>query len=143
MVSVELGIEALRPARVDAPKNGAEPLSRSGKNVHHAICERYSTPGLRDPVRIIFASIVLTNRHEAPESVSHDPTKSQWPASCSVREPIRLSMNMRIVQSSSCVKGKPAVKPCSYRPSPNYVLSRPRASLTLHSSCLPPEFNSH
>ena len=48
--------------------------------------------------------------------------------------------NTRIVPFSSCVEGKPAVKPCSYRPSPSYVLSRPRASLTPHS-CVPPDLS--
>ena len=132
---MELGIEVLCPALVDVPKKqGAKPLSRSGSNVRRAICEQYSTPRLRDPVQLLRASIVFTDplfdKHEAPGSVSYNPTKIQWPTSCSVREPIRLSMNMRIVQSSSCVEGKPAVKPCSDRPSPSYVLSRPCASLT-------------
>ena len=63
-------------------------------------------------------------------------TNSQWLASYSLRDPICLSMNARIVPSSSCVEGKPAVKPCSYRSSPSYILSRPRTSLTPHS-CVP------
>ena len=95
-------------------------------------------------------AVPFGDMHETPGFVSHDPTKSQWPASCSVRETIRLSTNRRIVPSSSCVEGKPGVKPCSYRPSPRPVLSRPRASLTLNPSnkvthlfASPPILTSH
>ena len=64
------------------------------------------------------------------------PNQEPRPASCSVHELIHLSTNTRIVPSSSCVEGKPVVDPCSYRPSPSYVLSRPCAPLTPHSSVL-------
>ena len=61
MVFMELGIETFRPARVDPPKNGTEPLSRSGKKVRHTIQEWYSTPKLRDPMQLLHALIVLTD----------------------------------------------------------------------------------
>ena len=57
------------------------------------------------------------------------------------RQPNRLNTNTKIVPSSSCVEGKSAVKPCSYRPSPSYIVSQPCASLTLHS-CVPPDLLS-
>ena len=122
-------------------QNGAKSLSRSG-NVHQEIHERYSTPRLRDPMQLLRASIVLTDPlfdiHEArgPFLMTKPGDKGQRLAS--PRESIRLSTNTRIVPSSSCVEGKPAVKPCSYRPSPSYVLSRPRVSLTPHSTVPPP-----
>ena len=46
-------------------------FSHSGTNARQAICERHSTPKLRDPVQRLCAPTVLT-----------DPTKSQRPASC-------------------------------------------------------------
>ena len=74
--------------------------------------------------------------HTKPRGPSHMTSQESMASVFSVREPNRLSTNTRIVLSSSCVEGKPAVKPCSYRPSPSYVLSPPRAPLTLHS-CVP------
>ena len=123
---------------------GAEPLSHSG-NVRQAICEWYSAPRLRDPGHLLCTSIVLTDplfdKQEALGSVSHYPTKSQWPTSCSAHEPIRLSTNKRHMPSSSCIKGMPDVKPFSYRPSPGYILSRlhdgvPHFALVRSSSSL-------
>ena len=136
MVFVELGIEALLFARVDA-QNGAKSLSCSGTSVPQAIRERYSTPRLRDPVQLLRASIVLTDPlfdiHEfrGPFLMAHPRAKGQRLASS--RESNRLSTNTRIMRSSSCVEGKLAVKPCSYRPSLSYVLSRLCAPLTPHS----------
>ena len=89
----------------------------------------------RLPIRSLQnGAVPFCDIHEVLRSVSHDPIKSQRPASFSVSEPTRLSTNTRIVPSSSCIEGKPAVKPCSYRLSPSYILSRPRASLILNSS---------
>ena len=69
MVFVELGIEALVFACVDV-QNGTKSLSRSGKNLRQAIRERYPTPGLRDPVQPLRASIVLTDRRAAFSSIA-------------------------------------------------------------------------
>ena len=69
MVFVELGIEALLCACVDACKRAPSRFSHSGTNVRQAIRERHSTPRLRDPVSLHRASIVLTDpqfdMHEA------------------------------------------------------------------------------
>ena len=67
----EFEIEMLLPAHADARKMVPRRFSGRGTNVYQAICERHSTPRLRDPVQLLCALIVLT-----------DPTKSQMPASC-------------------------------------------------------------
>ena len=144
-------------------QNGTIPLSHS-RNIRQAIHERYSTPMLkgpcavcgiqpqcsRDPQDFLFiprsssptrrsqnGAIPFGDIHEArcPSLTSQPRDNGQRLAS--PREPNHISTNATIVPSSSCVEGKPAVKPCSYRPSPNYVLSQPHASLTPHS-CVPP-----
>jgi len=140
MVFVEFVIEALLFARVDARKTAPSRFSRSGTNVRQAIRERHSTPRLRDTVQLLCASIILTHplfdTHEAqgPFLMTQPRAKDQRLASPCVS--IFLSTNTRIVLSSSCVEGKTAVKPYSYRPSPNYVLSRPRAFLPSTQLCL-------
>jgi len=58
---VELGIELLPPARAGACKIAPGHFSRSRTNVRQAICERHSTPRLKDPVQLPHASIVLTD----------------------------------------------------------------------------------
>ena len=121
-------------------------------NVHEVICEAvfnnraHQPPGGFFIDRTCRRSCSLQNGaapfgdiHEASKSVSHDPAKSQWPMSALPREPICLSTNTRIVPSSSCIKGKPAVMPCSYTPSPSSVVSRPRASLTPNSKPTKPK----
>ena len=114
-------------------------LFRSG-NIRQAIRERYSTPRLRDPMQLLRASIVLTDLlfdiHEARGPFCMTEPRAKGQRLASPHESIRISMNTRIVPSSSYVKGKLAVKPCAYRPSSHYVLSRPRASFILRS-CLP------
>ena len=118
-------------------QNSAKSLSRSGPNVLQAIHERYSTPRLRDPMQLKMAlSPLVTDIHEASRLVSYDQRRVDGQRPASPREPNHLNTKTIIVPSPSCVEGKPAVKPCSYRPSPSYVLSRLRVSLTPHS-CVP------
>ena len=127
MVFVELGIDALLFAGEDTRKMAPSRSLTAGTFVRQAICERYSTPRLRDPMQLLRASIILTDLlfdiHEAwgPFLMTQPRAKGQHLASpC---EPNHLSTNTRIVPSSSCMERKPAVKPCSYRPSPRYTLS--------------------
>ena len=132
---MELVTEALVFARVDVRKMAPSHFSHSGTNVRQEIHTQHSTPRLRDPVQPLHALIVLTDPlfdiHEArgPFHMTQQRAKGQRLAS--PRESICLIRNMRIVPSSPRIKGKPAIKPCSYRTSPNYVLSRPRAYSTV------------
>ena len=139
MVFVELGIKALLFARVDVRKIAS---LVAVTNICQAIRERHSTPRLGETMQLLCVSIVLTDPlfdvHEARVLFLMTQPRAKGQCLASPREPNRLNMNTRIVPSSSCVEGKPDVKPCSYRPSPNYVLSRPRASLTPHSTVPPP-----
>ena len=48
-------------------------------------------------------SLVNGDVHEASRSVSHNPTNSQWPASCST---MRANLPQQ-EHSSSCIEGKP------------------------------------
>ena len=141
MVFVELGIEAFLFARADTCKMAPSRFSHSGANVRQAIHERYSTPRLRDPVQLLCASIVLTDPlfyiHEARGPFLTTQPRAKGQRLASPWEPNRLNTNTRIVQSSSCIEGKPAVKSCSYRPSPSYVLSLSHVRLLL---CTQPFF---
>ena len=138
MVFVELGIEALLFACADMRKMAPSRFSCSRTNVGQAIRERYSTPRLGDPVQLLRASIVLTDTlfdiHEALSPFLTIQPRAKGQRVPSPREPNRLNTNTRIMPSSSCIEGKPAVKPCSYKLSPSYALSQPRASLTPHST---------
>ena len=120
-------------------KYGAKSLSRSG-NVHQTNRERYSTSRLRDPMQLLRASILLTDPlfviHKAQGPFLTNQPRAKGQRLASPREPNRLNTNKIIVPSSSCVEGKPAVKPCSCRPSPNYVLSQPRAPFPQLNSAL-------
>ena len=97
--------------------------------------------GPRDPVQLLRLSIVLTgplfdiHKARGPFLMTQPRAKGQRLAS--PYEPNRLNTNTRIVPSSLCVEEKPVVKPCSYKPPPIYVLSRPRVSLTPHSTVPP------
>ena len=62
MVFMELGIEALLFARVDARKMVPSCFLAAGtNNVRQVICERYSTPRLRDVMQLLCSSIILTD----------------------------------------------------------------------------------
>ena len=115
MVFVELGIEALRFARVDAHKMVLNRYLAAGTNVHQAFHERYSTPRLRDPVQLLHALIVLTDPlfdiHEAQGPFLTTQLRAKGQRLASPREPNHLNTNTRIVPFSSCVEGKPTVKP--------------------------------
>ena len=70
--------------------------------------------------------------YEASKSVSHDQPRVNGQRLAPPRESIRLSMNMRIVQSSSCIERKPAVMPCFTRhPLPTFSLDHVRPSTEL------------
>ena len=119
---MELGIEAFRPARVDAHK---------------------MVPSRSLAVRKMYVKqFVRGIQHQG------SPTVPLLHPVCSQRSPTRrddfsdpmIRQEDSVIRSSSCDEGKPAVKLCSYRPSPSYVLYRVRVSLTPHS-CLPPDLS--
>ena len=98
---MDLGIEAPRPACVDASR------SLAARNVRQAICEStFNAKAQRLPCSLLVDHPhrrrglvrLFGDMHEVLRSVPHNPTKSQWPASRS---------NTRIAPSSSCVEGKP------------------------------------
>ena len=112
---LNFAIEVLRPVWEDSPKNGTEPL------FGEVICETiFNTRAHQPPCGFINRarrrSRSLQNGnapfgdiHEASWSVSHDQSRVIGQRLAPPSEPIRLSTNTRIVPSSSCVEGKPAI----------------------------------
>ena len=121
---MDLGIEALPPARADGTKWRQVASLIAGQTY-----ARQSMSSTQHKAQRPSAAALCV---DSP----HDSTKSQGQHLASPREPNRFNMNTRIVPSSLCVERKPAVKPCSYRPSPNHILSRPRAFLPSTQLCL-------
>ena len=139
MVFLERGIEALLSARVDACKMAPSRSPTMGTFVRQSVSgtkhQGSESPCSCFVCRSSSQTHYLTHEDRGPLLTTQPRSKGQRPASpC---EPNSLNMNTRIVQSSSCVKGKPATKPRSHRPPPNYILSRLHASLAPHS-CFPP-----
>ena len=83
-------------------------FSHSRTNARQAIHERHSTPKLKDPVQRLRVPIVLTDplwHSRGSESVSHDSTKRQRPASYFTRA-LTLSNHFWLsskINSASCV----------------------------------------
>ena len=133
-------------------QNGAEPLSlTAGKlgnsstvfntKAHRPSCSFFVYHACRYTALQNYAvSSVIYTRLRGPSHTTQPRDNGQHLAS--PHKPNCLSINTRIMASSSCVEGKPAAKPCSYRPCPSYDLSRPHTSLTpnLSNSHPPPRF---
>ena len=133
MVFVELEIEAIHPACEDACKMAPSRSLGAGTFVKQ-IMSGTQHQGSPTIVRLLHRSSspmpwlcrispFPSVTHTRPRGLSHTTSQSRWPVSCSVCETNRLSTSKRIVLSSSCVEGKPVVKPCSYKPSFSYILS--------------------
>ena len=126
MVFVELGIEALLFARVDAHKMAPSCTLAAGTYIRQfmsGIQHQGSETPCSCSVRRLSITNPLSDIHEALRPVAYNQPRVDGQRLASPHEPNRLSTNTRIVPCSSCIKGKPAVKPCSFRPSPRYVLS--------------------
>ena len=103
-----------------ALKNGTWPLSRSGTNIRQAIHERDSTSRLRDPMQLSRASIVFTDLllfriaavpfgyiHEAWGPFLMTQPRAKGSVLLHHASQNCLSTNTIIMQSSSCIEGKP------------------------------------